>query len=295
MHKLSRQAFTLIELLVVIAIIGILSGLIIVGMSGATQKATIAKSQVFSNSLRDALMLDLIAEYKLDDTVGASASDSWGGHTAGTISGAVTYSSCIQNSCYSFDRADDYINLPDASDLRLTTGGTISVWIYPETAGEGGLGRILDRSTSTSGQNGYRFITYTTPVNFYFQINAGTATQSSNNSLTYNQWQLVTVTFNSSGRKIYVNGIDRTSSGGGETALPPDTVIDTRIGNRAGGTDFTFDGYIDEVRIYDAIVPTSQIREQYFSGLNKLLSRREIIGKDYQKRIGELTNETANK
>ncbi|MDD5569203.1 MAG: prepilin-type N-terminal cleavage/methylation domain-containing protein [Candidatus Pacebacteria bacterium] len=45
MHKI--KAFTLIELLVVIAIIGILSGLIIVGMSGATQKATIAKRRLF--------------------------------------------------------------------------------------------------------------------------------------------------------------------------------------------------------------------------------------------------------
>ena len=52
MNKFIKQAFTLIELLVVIAIIGILSGLIVVSMSGVTQKATIAKAQVFSNSLR---------------------------------------------------------------------------------------------------------------------------------------------------------------------------------------------------------------------------------------------------
>lgn len=39
----SATAFTLIELLVVIAIIGILSGLIIVTMSGATNSANDAK------------------------------------------------------------------------------------------------------------------------------------------------------------------------------------------------------------------------------------------------------------
>jgi prepilin-type N-terminal cleavage/methylation domain-containing protein len=63
MNKLLRQAFTLIELLVVIAIIGILSGLIVVSMSGVTQKANIAKAQVFSNSLRNSLMLIIVGEW----------------------------------------------------------------------------------------------------------------------------------------------------------------------------------------------------------------------------------------
>ena len=67
MSKLIKQAFTLIELLVVIAIIGILSGLIVVAMGGVTQKATIAKSQIFSNSLRNSLMLDILAQYTFDD------------------------------------------------------------------------------------------------------------------------------------------------------------------------------------------------------------------------------------
>jgi prepilin-type N-terminal cleavage/methylation domain-containing protein len=54
MNELIKKAFTLIELLVVIAIIGILSGLIVVSMGGVTQKANIAKAQVFSNSLKNA-------------------------------------------------------------------------------------------------------------------------------------------------------------------------------------------------------------------------------------------------
>jgi prepilin-type N-terminal cleavage/methylation domain-containing protein len=66
MRRINISAFTLIELLVVIAIIGILSALIIVGMSSTTQKATIAKAQVFSNSLRNSLMNNLISEWKFN-------------------------------------------------------------------------------------------------------------------------------------------------------------------------------------------------------------------------------------
>ncbi len=280
MNKLLKQAFTLIELLVVIAIIGILSGLIVISMGGVTEKATIAKAQVFSNSLRNSLMLDLIAEYKLD----GNANDTWGNHTVGTISGAATYSSCVQNSCYSFDGADDYIELADSADLRMTIGGTISAWIYPETLGEQSWGAIMDKSSAAGGLNGYAFV-LTSSNRVYFTINNGVALISSSDVVTLNQWQLVTVTFNGSGRKIYINGVDKTATGGAQTILPPDVAGVARIGNRAYTTDITFDGYIDEVRIYDAVVPTSQIQEQYYLGLNKLFTNGGITEKEYLSRL----------
>ena len=53
----NQIAFTLIELLVVIAIIGILSGLIIVGMSNATNSANDAKRKANIETIRKALMM----------------------------------------------------------------------------------------------------------------------------------------------------------------------------------------------------------------------------------------------
>ena len=70
-----EYAFTLIELLVVIAIIGILSGLIITTMSGATESARIAKLKVYSNSVRNTLGANLVSEWKFDNS---NANDSWG-------------------------------------------------------------------------------------------------------------------------------------------------------------------------------------------------------------------------
>ncbi|MDD4531597.1 MAG: prepilin-type N-terminal cleavage/methylation domain-containing protein, partial [Candidatus Pacebacteria bacterium] len=52
----SKRAFTLIELLVVIAIIGIISGLIIVTMSGATSSATEARRKSNLSGLAKSLM-----------------------------------------------------------------------------------------------------------------------------------------------------------------------------------------------------------------------------------------------
>lgn len=265
-------------------IIGILSGFIIVSMSGVSSRATIAKGQVFADSLKNSLLVNLIAQYKLD----GNANDSWGGHTAGTVSGASSYSSCVQGTCYNFDGVDDYIQLADSSDLRMTTGGTISAWIYPRTLGGGNVGRIVHKGTDINATNGYR-AQVSSSNTLLFVVNAGAVqTISSNDAVKLNQWQLVTISFNGSGRKLYVNGIDVTSAGGGETALPPNVAGIVRIGNNTIATDATFDGYIDEVSIYNAAVPASQIQESYYSGLNRLLADSRVDFEEYRVRLAEL-------
>jgi len=280
MNRLVQKAFTLIELLVVIAVIGILSGLIVVSMSGVTNKATIAKGQIFNNSLRSSLMLNLIAEYKLD----GNASDSWSNHTTGTISEAASYSSCVQGSCYSFDGSNDYIELPDSPDIRMVTGGTISAWIYPKSLGESSAARIIDKSINMWGGSGYAFSLG--PDNkFYFTVDqtdvTGNYTWSSNNAIKLNQWSLATASFNLSGRKLYINGIELTDTGGSVGIIPPNTVGVVTIGNRTNNTDRTFDGYIDEIRFYNTAIPAYQIREQYYSGLNNLLANKQIDMNEY--------------
>ena len=127
-----------------IAIIGILSGSIVVALGGITSKANIAKSQVFSNSLRNALMSNLISEWKLDQVgvPGANQTpDNWAGNT-GTLADGSTCSSiapihcpqlqtanCISGSCLSFDGTDDYISFASA----INTAKTQSGWFYFST------------------------------------------------------------------------------------------------------------------------------------------------------------------
>ena len=80
---MKNKSFTLIELLVVIVIIGILAGVIIVSTSSSISKASIAKSKVFSESLRNELILNLKMEFSFDSIEGSSApyttNDDWGG------------------------------------------------------------------------------------------------------------------------------------------------------------------------------------------------------------------------
>lgn len=282
-----NKSFTLIEILVVIVVIGVLSAFILVGISSINSSANIAKGQAFTNSMRNSLLLSLISEWKFE----GNANDSWGANN-GTISGAVlTSSGCVKGSCYNFD-STDYIEILDSPALRLSNGGTISMWAYPRVVGPG---RGIDKTTDVNGSNGYLLLPCFTNNAAIFI--SGPYLYSLGNAVSLNRWSLITVTFNSSGRKMYVNGVDSTSSGGGETALPPanpSPVPNIRIGNRAGATDRIFDGMIDEVSIYDTVFSTSQVQEKYYSGINKLLVNNSFGQKEYSERLSQLKNNLAN-
>ena len=295
MNKLIKKAFTLIELLVVIAIIGILSGLIVVSMGGMTDKAIIAKTQVFSNSLRNSLMLDLISEWKLDD-VGATAMDSWNGGNNGTLTGFVnttaaygdthtsgwmSSSNCIVGTCLEFDGSTNYIT----TNLKPTSSGTMAAWFYFS----GGDSRIfVGAQVASPDTRAY------IGVNSARNLGGGIGTVTYNilktsEVVAYNKWYYGVLTWDGTNTKLYLNGnlgISLAQSGN-----VPDRVFYIGANNYSGGLGNYWLGRLDEVRIYDAAMPTSQIKEQYYAGLNGLLANGNITSEDYSKRINSIAQQ----
>ena len=284
-----NKSFTLIELLVVIVIIGILAGVIMISTSSSIDKANFAKAQTFSNTVQEELLLNLLSEWMFDEPeeTGRITKDSWG-NNHGVVTGAIQVNNCVSGKCYSFDGQDDYIEMADNQQIRMTQGGTITAWINPNGPGESS-GRILDKSATTSIDNGFAFYLSGDGKTILFGIKSGAIrTTSSNNAITLKKWNFAVVVFNNLGRRIYVNGVDVTSSGGNVTDLPPDIAGIVRIGNRAGGTDRTFDGYIDEVRVYNTVLSVTQIKQNYIAGLNSMLSNGNISKEKYNQRIESL-------
>ena len=297
MEKIIKQAFTLIELLVVIAIIGILSGLIIVSMGGITSSATVAKAQVFSNSLRNALMMNLVAEYKLD----GNANDNWGGRN-GTLHGTTTVSSgCPQGTCLSFNGSSDYVNFSD-NDAVFNFGSkmTAMIWVkgLPSTAGRQFFSQS-DGSASESWWIGsYNVSPYDKLEVFLSDFapfsSAHTKYWYTNNPVLDGKWHLVGFTFNAGVLNVYIDGQIAAVS----TVWNPNittlynSASDINIGCDVfnGSPINCFTGSMDEARLYNEAIPTSQIKEQYFAGLNKLLANGSISEQEYIERIN---NETA--
>lgn len=291
-----RNAFTLIELLVVIAIIGILSGLIVVSMSGVTSKATIAKAQVFSNSLRNSLMLSIVSDWKLDNASGTSATDTWNGTNNGTLtsfadttagygdthtSGWMSSSNCVSGTCLKFDGADDYITFGNNSSLKDLSSFTIELWYNPFNIVD--RRNIVDKFTfSASGwqirveSNKYLFL-----ISQPAQANLTTVS-----NLNLNNWNYIVCSFDGIGAgtsvaRIYLNGsLEQNVSN-----LSPliTNNLNLNIGTAAASSGAY--GLIDGIRIYNSAIPISQIKEQYYVGINKLFANGSISKEDYLSRI----------
>ncbi|MDD4531331.1 MAG: prepilin-type N-terminal cleavage/methylation domain-containing protein [Candidatus Pacebacteria bacterium] len=299
MDKSIKLAFTLIELLVVIAIIGILSGLIVVTMNGVTAKANIAKSQVFSNSLRNALMLNLISEWKLDNGSGTTIADSWNGGNGGTISGFtdttagygdthgsgwMSSSNCISGTCLKFDGSNDYINVIDNSNLD-SNSITVSAWIKIGDSLPGDWGTIIAKGYQSD--NNHFWLCYRTNSGFMFEFGNGTTRSAAYYNITpaLNTWYYVVGTYVSGFQYIYVNGVkgaQQTFIGNLGTNSYP-----LIMGKASYASNYYWTGIIDEVRFFNANLPSSQIREHYYSGLNNLLINGSMSKKEYLSRIND--------
>ncbi|MDD5555421.1 MAG: prepilin-type N-terminal cleavage/methylation domain-containing protein [Candidatus Pacebacteria bacterium] len=283
---MEQKSFTLIEILVVIVIVGIISAFIIVSMSGVSDKARIAKSQVFSNSLKNSLLMNLVSEWKFD----GNADDSWGTNN-GTLIGPThlpvlkTGSDCISGSCYDFDGSEDYINIGSGPSLVITDAISIEFWAYKEgTSSNGYCSEVVSR------RNCYDVCCedlYTT-----FPGVTGTPLIADNSIPSYNKWYYLVYTYDSND-KIGRAYRDSTLINTKDVAASYPTATSYKLGTSCGGLSisnpsYRWNGLLDEIRLYGVAIPTSQIRQNYYSGLSRLLLNNNLGFNEYQERISSL-------
>ncbi len=162
-----------------------------------------------------------------------------------------------QNRSYlDFDGTDDYVKYFDDATLGLMDGATdytIEAWIYPKT-GVQEYDRVLQR------YNSFAIIMYDgnndgNVEDWYFEIFGSTNyyfNTEGDATLTLDTWNHIAVINNSTDGtlKLYVNGLDVTTSGGySNRNMPSSSTSDNLfIGQKGNNTDY-FKGYIDEVRL----------------------------------------------
>ena len=212
-----------------------------------------------------------IAHWKLDDGTGTTAIDAEGGHD-GTLTNGPAWVAGHLGDALQFDNANDYVNL--TSDAELTDifdgGATVMAWIYPMGWGENGYGRIFDKSSSASSTGDGWVIRMNTDnggiINFGQGFTSGRGWwKIPNGSISLNAWQHIAVAYDASSTAndpvIYLDGspvaVTRVDSPSG--SIRSDAAINLRLGNFAGGTSHTFDGTIDDARIYDRMLDAGEI------------------------------------
>ena len=288
-----QRAFTLIELLVVIAIVGILAGMVVVNMSGATESARIAKLKVYSSSIRSSLLMNRVSEWKFDEGAGTTTVD-----TVGASNGVLNNfnfdsgdgwrsgSSCVSEGCLQFDGTDDYVDCGSSLNLDISNAITIEAWVKTSTT-QSNKG-IMERGTVGVGSSyDYMMYFHTDTIYFFMHDSAGTE-DFIGTAFDFHddKWHHYAMLFDGDYIKVYADG---KKIGSKNTVL---TNIRTGTGTLHFGRYATsyFNGLIDGSRIYSAALPASAIREQYVAGLDKLLAGGQVVGKDYRQRIIELNS-----
>ena len=218
----------------------------------------------------------LQGHWKLDETSGTTAVDSSGNGNDGTLTNMNPASDWVPgqiNGALDFDGNNDYVNAgSDASiDDVFTSGGTVSAWIYLEGWGESDFGRITDKSLDTSATAGWSFqvdgASGVDRIRFETGFSGGQGGWATpTGSISLNNWYHVAAVYNSGSAAndatIYINGTPQTIT---EVTTPSgtynsDAAYALQIGGFTGALR-TFDGLIDDVRIYDRALDGAEIAQ----------------------------------
>ena len=222
--------------------------------------------------------------WKFDECQGTTANDSAGNSLTGTISagaaGITSVGDCTTastmwdngelgkwNYSLDFDATDDNVSITNAStidfDTGLNNGFTYASWIYADTAGESSVGRFFDKGTNTycrtdnpSGSN--------LDIECQFD-NTTDRNVNISSAITTGGWNHVAFSWNNDSDDdvtVYINGKSRGTSSTNSNETPPSDANNLTIGNNSAGSA-TFDGKIDDVRIYNYELTANQIKTLY--------------------------------
>lgn len=198
-------------------------------------------------------------------------------------------------SALSFNGSDSHVTLSETGDLDFTNEGTVEVWFLANsTDADGGESRRIISQVRTDQAN-----PATTPFDLYvdessqkltFSFGDGSSlTQelSSVSSIKTGRWYHTAVTWDADSVRLLINGLLESKSEKEFSSFNGNTPI--QIGaSDATGTNGSWDGQIDEIRIWTGAIDVAQIGQFYLTNL--LASNDDLISLARYFRFDDGTN-----
>lgn len=263
-----QEGYTLVEILVVIAIIGILSSVTFVAFSSAREKSRMSTAKMYEANHIGALRNDLVAEWKFDDANNRFLDSSGNDHN-GSCSNCPTVAvgeGYNGKDALRFNGINNIINLGAGNNYFPLYTFSICAWVKSSEKGTGmtysgvfsmtyGLSMFLDGSGN--------FSTYLVDDTTPYGLNTTT-------NIRDGKFHFICLSFNSSKRNMYVDGILKNSSvsaWSGTSKWPTNgTIIGAEINNSSVSY---FKGLIDDIRIYSSVLTASEIQKIYAEELSQ--------------------------
>lgn len=202
---------------------------------------------------------EMVAYYPFN----GNANDESGNGNHGSVFGATLTSDRFGNpiSAYEFDGINDYIVTPLDINISVMPELTMSVWLYPRRTGPEDDG-VVDhgRRHVLSSDDGDLDRSLVVKLG-YWEIQMGGDRWISGFPVDLNTWQHIVVIFGTSEVKFYIDGVQLQIlffSGFSSTMCP------LTFGDNASRKWYQpYDGIVDDVRIYNYTLSSSEIQELY--------------------------------
>ncbi|AZQ85762.1 LamG domain-containing protein [Colwellia sp. Arc7-635] len=152
-----------------------------------------------------------------------------------------------------FDGINDYIQINDNAKLDLQKELSISVWINPKSLPNSGLKTIVSKDEN------YEFhLTPAGEINWWWQRHSFS---TSGAGITAGNWYHIAITYESGKQAIYINGVEK-----GARTFTEDLILNNdplQIGQDQGISSRFFQGFIDEVYLFDTALSAGEINSLY--------------------------------
>jgi len=208
-----------------------------------------------------------IAHYKFDEGLGTIATDSEGDND-GIINGA-TWTTGKFEGALDFDGIEDSVSIANFGDI-FSQGGTVSVWINMASFGSYNSSYLLSQF---DGQGWIFFVVDSfrdRSLVFRRDFDSSNGFWASDNVLNVGEWVHVAVTYDGSSvgndPVLYVNGQAQVlSDDNNPVGSPISLSSDLVIGRHLVDDDRFFDGAMDDVRIYNRVLNSTEIFDLFNS------------------------------
>lgn len=199
-----------------------------------------------------------VADYRLDECL-------WGGSTydvldysGNALNGIAvnnpvsTYAQNCMGGQFKGASTNTNITVPNNSLLNLSNALSVSVWVNPSSYPTSDLRTILSKDTN------YEFHLNTNGQVFWWW---GNGSFTGTTPLPLNTWSHIAITYQSGTQKIYVNGIEDASAT--YTGTLPQNTNPLYIGVDYNYPSRTFEGMIDEVKVFDRALNATEVATIY--------------------------------